>query len=43
VEKTFLNRKPMSIYRITENGRTALTTYIRNLKKLLGGEFNKAK
>lgn len=43
VEKTFLNRKPMSIYRITETGRTALSTYIRNLKKLLGAEFNKAK
>ncbi len=38
-----LNRKPMSIYRITETGRTALSTYIRNLKKLLGAEFNKAK
>jgi DNA-binding MarR family transcriptional regulator len=43
VEKTFLNRKPMSIYRITESGRTAFATYIRNLKKLLGGEFNKVK
>lgn len=43
VEKTFLNRKPLSIYRITETGRSALTTYIRNLKKLLGAEFNKTK
>jgi DNA-binding MarR family transcriptional regulator len=43
VEKTFLNRKPLSIYRITETGRSALANYIRNLKKLLGGEFNKAK
>ena len=43
VEKTFLNRKPLSIYRMTETGRTALTNYIRNLKKLLGGEFNKGK
>jgi len=33
-----LNRKPMSIYRITENGRTALATYIRNLKKLWAGD-----
>ena len=43
VEKTFLNRKPMSIYRLTGAGRTALTTYIRNLKKLLGADFNKQK
>ena len=43
VQKTFLNRKPLSIYRITETGRTALASYIRNLKKLLGGEFNKLK
>jgi hypothetical protein len=43
VEKTFLNRKPMSIYRLTSAGRTALTNYIRNLKKLLGAEFNKTK
>ena len=43
LEKRFLNRKPLSIYRITEAGRAALTTYIRNLKKLLGGEFNQAK
>jgi DNA-binding MarR family transcriptional regulator len=43
VEKTFLNRKPLSIYRLTEEGRMALTNYIRNLKKLLGGEFHKAK
>lgn len=43
VEKSFLNRKPLSVYRITEEGRSALTRYIRNLKKLLGGEFIKTK
>ncbi|HYL93498.1 MAG TPA: transcriptional regulator [Alphaproteobacteria bacterium] len=43
VEKTFQNRKPLSVYRLTEAGRSALTTYIRNLKKLLGKEFQKTK
>jgi DNA-binding MarR family transcriptional regulator len=40
VEKTFVDRKPTSTYRITNAGRTALANYIRNLKKLLGGDFD---
>ena len=36
VEKKFVMRKPQSIYRITENGREALTEYVQALKQLLG-------
>jgi DNA-binding PadR family transcriptional regulator len=36
VEKKFVVRKPQSIYRITEEGRKALTEYVRALKQLLG-------
>ena len=36
VEKTFVMRKPQSIYRITESGRQALTEYVAALKQLLG-------
>jgi DNA-binding PadR family transcriptional regulator len=36
VEKKFVVRKPQSIYRITENGRQALTEYVVALKQLLG-------
>jgi len=35
VKKKFVNRKPQSDYRITETGRTALTEYVRALKRLL--------
>jgi DNA-binding HxlR family transcriptional regulator len=37
VEKKFVQRKPQSIYRMTEAGRTALTEYVQALKQLLGG------
>ena len=37
VEKKFVQRKPQSIYRMTEAGRLALTEYVRALKQLLGG------
>jgi DNA-binding PadR family transcriptional regulator len=37
VEKKFVQRKPQSIYRMTEAGRTALTEYVQSLKQLLGG------
>ena len=37
VEKKFVQRKPQSIYRVTEAGRLALTEYVRALKQLLGG------
>ena len=36
VEKKFVMRKPQTRYRITENGRQALTEYVRALKQLLG-------
>jgi DNA-binding PadR family transcriptional regulator len=37
VEKKFVERKPQSVYRMTEAGREALTEYVRALKLLLGG------
>jgi DNA-binding HxlR family transcriptional regulator len=36
VEKKFVQRKPQSIYRMTEVGRTALAEYVAALKQLLG-------
>lgn len=36
VEKRFVERKPQSLYRITENGREALAEYVSALKQLLG-------
>ena len=36
VEKQFVQRKPQTIYRITEKGREALAEYVQALKKLLG-------
>src|ERR1035437_9762032 len=37
VEKKFVQRKPQTLYRITESGRQALAEYVRALKQLLGG------
>jgi DNA-binding PadR family transcriptional regulator len=37
VEKKFVQRKPQTIYRMTEAGRHALTEYVQALKGLLGG------
>ena len=37
VEKKFVQRKPQTLYRITEPGRTALSEYVQALKQLLGG------
>ena len=37
VEKKFVQRKPQSIYRMTETGRAALGEYVQALKQLLGG------
>jgi len=37
VEKKFVQRKPQSIYRMTEPGRAALGEYVQALKQLLGG------
>ena len=36
VEKKFVLRKPQTLYRMTEAGRTALTEYVAALKQLLG-------
>jgi DNA-binding HxlR family transcriptional regulator len=36
VEKKFVQRKPQTLYRMTETGRAALTEYVRALKQLLG-------
>ena len=36
VEKKFVQRKPQTLYRMTESGRTALTEYVQALKQLLG-------
>ena len=37
VEKRFVQRKPQTLYRMTEAGRAALTEYVQALKQLLGG------
>ena len=36
VEKKFVQRKPQTIYRLTESGRQALAEYVQALKQLLG-------
>jgi DNA-binding MarR family transcriptional regulator len=36
VEKRFVARKPVTLYSMTEAGRTALENYIASLKVLLG-------
>lgn len=36
VEKRFVQRKPQTLYRMTEAGRAALTEYVAALKQLLG-------
>jgi DNA-binding HxlR family transcriptional regulator len=36
VEKKFVQRKPQTLYRMTEAGRLALTEYVQALKQLLG-------
>ena len=36
VKKKFVQRKPMTLYRMTETGRKALAGYIRALRTLLG-------
>jgi DNA-binding HxlR family transcriptional regulator len=37
VKKKFVQRKPQSLYRMTNAGRAALTEYVQALKQLLGG------
>ncbi|HEX3941879.1 MAG TPA: transcriptional regulator [Acidobacteriaceae bacterium] len=36
IEKKFVLRKPVTLYRMTEQGREALVAYVRALKELLG-------
>lgn len=36
VKKKFVQRKPQTLYRMTESGREALTEYVQSLKQLLG-------
>jgi len=40
VEKKFVMRKPMTLYRMTEEGREALTGYVRALRQLLGSALS---
>ena len=37
VEKKFVQRKPQTLYRMTDAGRKALTEYVQALKQMLGG------
>lgn len=37
VKKKFVQRKPQTLYRMTEAGRQALIEYVQALKQLLGG------
>jgi len=41
VEKKFILRKPVTLYRMTDTGRTALTGYISALRTLLGSALLK--
>jgi DNA-binding PadR family transcriptional regulator len=36
IEKKFVQRKPQTLYRMTDPGRQALTDYVQALKQLLG-------
>lgn len=40
VEKMFVQRKPQSTYRLTEEGRKALGEYVQALKRLLGAAID---
>jgi DNA-binding PadR family transcriptional regulator len=40
VEKKFVQRKPQTLYRMTDSGRTALTDYVHALRQLLGTAIN---
>jgi DNA-binding HxlR family transcriptional regulator len=39
VTKQFVQRKPQTLYRMTEAGRAALAEYVRALKQLLGASI----
>jgi DNA-binding HxlR family transcriptional regulator len=36
MQKQFVQRKPQTVYRMTESGRTALAEYVQALRQLLG-------
>ena len=40
VEKKFVLRKPQTLYRMTEAGRTAFIEYVQALKRLLGAAID---
>lgn len=40
VKKRFVDRKPQTLYRMTETGRTALAEYVQALKQLLGASMS---
>lgn len=40
VEKKFVQRKPQTLYRMTETGRSALTEYVQSLRQLLGAAID---
>jgi DNA-binding HxlR family transcriptional regulator len=40
VKKQFVERKPQTLYRMTEAGRAALAEYVRALKELLGASIS---
>ena len=40
VDKKFVQRKPQTLYRMTEAGRAALADYVQALKQLLGASIN---
>ena len=40
VEKKFVQRKPQTLYRMTEAGRQALAEYVQALKQLLGASMD---
>ncbi|HMD77825.1 MAG TPA: transcriptional regulator [Terracidiphilus sp.] len=37
VKKKFVQRKPQTLYRVTETGRHAFIEYVQALKQMLGG------
>ena len=40
VKKKFVQRKPQTLYRMTDAGRRALIEYVQALKQLLGGSMD---
>jgi DNA-binding MarR family transcriptional regulator len=41
VEKLFIDRKPLSLYNMTQKGRSALSTYIKYLENMLPSSDSK--